>query len=107
MSPTPQPSLDSMAPFWKDLVFKTIICPSLREGKLALLGRCPLLTGGSWEPRTCVAVVPNDGRSLGWQSGALDSVAQQCRAGASLVAHWLRLELLMCKGHGFTPGWGN
>lgn len=93
MSPTPQPSLDSMAPFWKDLVFKTIICPSLREGKLALLGRCPLLTGGSWEPRTCVAVVPNDGRSLGWQSGALDSVA--CSAvpcwgfsGGPLVKTW-------------------
>lgn len=40
MSPTPQPSLDSMTPFWKGLVFKTIICPSLREGKLASLGRC-------------------------------------------------------------------
>lgn len=90
MSPTPQPSLDSMAPFWKDLVFKTIICPSLgREAGLAwqvsfahrrflgaphLCRSCTGMMGGAW---------------AGGQGAWTLLLAQQCRAGASLVAHWI------------------
>lgn len=33
-------------------------------------------------------------------------LAQQCRAGASLVAHWLRLGASSARGMDLIPGWG-
>lgn len=46
-SPVPQPYLVSMTFSGKGLVFKTIVCFSLGEGHLGLLGQGHLFTGDS------------------------------------------------------------